>query len=167
MSMHNLARNLKFWKLKERRPMTDRRQSRQLHHLLSVRKLLFENKLLDNLKDENSRLRGWISKKACAHSGVPLDKSHAERKTFSLKKITSEVKYLKRSRPITMKAAYHLLCGKKVTFSGSKAAAKVIVTEVGPFLSSLASALKFVDIFRQLHFWNKCINWEIYHIFCI
>ena len=68
------------------------------------------------------------------------------------------VKYLKRSRPITMKAAYHLLCGKKVTFSGSKAAAKVIVTEVGPFLSSLASALKFVDICRQLHFLNKCIN---------
>ena len=62
------------------------------------------------------------------------------------------VKYLKRSRPITMKAAYHLLCGKKVTFSGSKAAAKVIVTEVGPFLSSLASALKFVDICRQCIF---------------
>ena len=88
MSMHNLARNLKFWKLKERRPMTDRRQSRQLHHLLSARKLLFENKFLDNLKDEKSKLRSWISKKVyytntCTHSGVLIDKIHAERTGFS------------------------------------------------------------------------------------
>ena len=35
--------------------MTDRRQSRQLHHLLSARKLFFGNKFLDNLKDEKSK----------------------------------------------------------------------------------------------------------------
>ena len=37
---------------------------------------------LDNLKNENFKSRGWISKKVCTQLGVLLNQIHAGRKTF-------------------------------------------------------------------------------------